>query len=117
MTTPALNLRKTRTAADYVHTHTRSAHTRAGATDVLRALAGVHTAADPDDAATLRDLIAAVADCAGSDWLQANADDPDVRRLTQYLETPALVPSDPADLDDLLATVLWARHGPEPATV
>lgn len=114
MTTPTLTLRKTRTAADYVHTHTRSVHARAGATAVLRALAGVH-AADPDAAVTLRDLITAVADCAGSDWLQAHADDPDVRRLTQYLDTPALVPSDPADLDDLLATVLWARHGPEPA--
>ncbi len=113
MTPPTLTLRKTRTAAEYVHARTRSAELRDRAADVLRVVDDVDAAAGAP--ATLRDLVVSVADCAGPEWLQAHADDPDVRRLTAYLETPVLVPGDPAELDELLARVLWARHGPEPA--
>ncbi|HEY8481731.1 MAG TPA: hypothetical protein VIL71_18040 [Spirillospora sp.] len=115
-TPPTLRLRKTSTAAEYVHTHTTSADTRARAAAILGVLADVHAADDPATATTLRDLLVAVADCVGPDWLAANTGDPDVRRLTTYLETPVLVPGDTAELDELLATVLWARHGPQPAT-
>ncbi|XVQ07472.1 hypothetical protein ACQP1W_33400 [Spirillospora sp. CA-255316] len=126
-----LILRKTRTAADYVHTHSPNLHTRCRAEVVLRQLAAVHAAATvgssgsvgdgltdaPDwiDPAALRALLTAVADCAGTGWLHANAHDPDIGRLTALLDTPHPVPGDPAELDELLATVLWARHGPQPA--
>ncbi|XRQ04370.1 hypothetical protein ACN3XK_48530 [Actinomadura welshii] len=116
MTPPTLILRKTRTAADYVHTHARNADTRDKAAAVLHVLAGVHAADDAATPASLRDLAVAVADCTGPDWLQANTDDPDVRRLATLLEAPASLPGAPEELDELLATVLWTRHGPQPAT-
>ncbi|TDB96613.1 hypothetical protein [Actinomadura sp. 7K534] len=116
MTAPTLILRKTRTAADYVRTRTRNAETRERAAAVLHVLAGVHAAGDVAAPASLRDLVAAVGDCAGPEWLQAHADDPDVRRLATLLDAPDLIPGDPEELDELLATVLWTRHGPQPAT-
>jgi len=113
MTPPTLTLRKTRTAAEYVHARTRSAELRDRAAEVLRVVADVDAA--EGSPATLRDVVVSVADCAGPEWLEAHADDPDVRRLKAFLENPVLLPGDPAELDELLATVLWARHGPEPA--
>lgn len=121
-------LRKTRTAADYVHTHSPNPLTRSRAAAVLHNLAAVHVGAATDaardaawgpgeqvDPVALRDLVAAVADCAGTGWLQANAHDPDIGRVTALLDAPQLLPGDPAELDELLATVLWASHGPQPA--
>jgi hypothetical protein len=57
---------------------------------------------------------------AGSSWLSANSDDPDVARFTRLLDwaaepTPAGGIPDVGDIDELLATVLWAAHGPPPA--
>ncbi|MDL4813105.1 hypothetical protein [Actinomadura opuntiae] len=130
-----LIMRKTRTAADYVHTHSPNPLTRRRAAVVLRHLATVHAAvhaavhADASagsigdmgphrpesvEPAALRGLLAAVAECAGSSWLRANSHDPDIGRLAALLDAPHLVPGDPAELDELLATVLWASHGPQP---
>ena len=63
-------------------------------------------------------LLAAVAECAGSTWLKANTDDPDVARFTALLDSaaePAPAGGFPqaGDLDDMLAAVLWAAHGPQ----
>ncbi|MFG2085285.1 MULTISPECIES: hypothetical protein [unclassified Spirillospora] len=52
-----------------------------------------------------------MADCAG--WLKANTRDPDVARLTALLDQPHPAPTDPAELDELMATVLWTSHGPQ----
>jgi hypothetical protein len=38
------------------------------------------------DPVALRDLVAAVADCAGTGWLQANTHDPDIGRVTALLD-------------------------------
>lgn len=113
-TTPALILRKTRTAADFVHRHARSPLTREHAADVLRAIAGWHAARPETAHAHLADLLAALAECAGGAWLKANAADPDVARFTHLAAHPQHI--DPRDLDDVLAAILWTRHGPEPAT-
>jgi hypothetical protein len=114
----ALPLRKTRTAAAYIRAHSSSDITRSHAATILRTLASLYAAdgasvrADPD---LVSELLRAVADCAGSDWLQANTHDPDVGGFIALLEAHHVLPDDPADLDDLLATVLWTRHGPQPA--
>ncbi|OLT11733.1 hypothetical protein BJF79_23725 [Actinomadura sp. CNU-125] len=119
MTSTTTTLHKTRTAADYVHTHSPSADTRCHAGLVLRTHAALHAmsggATDPADATTLRELVQAVAACVGTDWLSARAHDPDIGRLTILLNAPHLIPSDLADLDVLLSTALWTRHGPQPA--
>ena len=52
-------------------------------------------------------------DCVGTGWLHANAHAPDIGRLTALLDAH-LMPDDPAELDELLPTVLWASHGPQP---
>ncbi|MFI0483535.1 hypothetical protein [Actinomadura sp. 9N215] len=127
MARPAVILRKTWTAAAYVHTHAPSGTSRRHAAAILRALADVHAAAngpvhspvdgsvDNADPPTLRALLDAVAECAGPDWLRANTHDPDIGRLTALLDGHHRLPRDLADLDDLLATVLWTRHAPQPA--
>jgi hypothetical protein len=118
-------LRKTWTAADYVWRHARNPLTRDHAAEVKNAIMAYRGAHDAADAvARARALLAAVWECLGSTWLAANRDDPDVARFTALVE-PAAGAGDPAadasgnanlgDLDELLATVLWARHGPEPA--
>ena len=112
-------LMKTETATDYVRRHARNPLTRAHAASVQQAIAACRAADDPvDAAAVLTGLLAAVAECAGSGWLKANGDDPDVARFTALLDSAA----EPApaggfphanDLDDMLAAVLWAAHGPQ----
>jgi hypothetical protein len=132
-TSTKLILRKTRTAADYINTRSPNVLTRCRAAAVLRQLAAFHATANTTVSSagtsvgstyfdqadrigppTLRGLLAAVADCAGTGWLKVNARDPDVARLAALLDEPHRAPSDPAELDDLLATVLWASHGPQP---
>lgn len=110
---------KTQTAADYVQRHARNPLTRAHAVGVQQAIAISRAADNPVDAgAALTGLLAAVAECAGSSWLKANTDDPDVGRFTALLEsaaepTPAGGVPEAGDLDDMLAAVLWAAHGPQ----
>ena len=112
-------LMKTETAADYVQRHARNPLTRGHAADVQQAIAACRAADDPvDAAAALTGLLTAVAECAGSGWLKANTDDPDVARLTALLDSaaePASAGGFPqaSDLDDMLAAVLWAAHGPQ----
>jgi thioredoxin 2 len=117
-------LRKTWTAADYVWRHARNPLIRDHAAEVKNAIMAYRRAGDAADAVVrARALLAAVWECLGSTWLAANRDDPDVARFTAVVE-PEAGADDPAgdasgdagvgDLDELLATVLWARHGPEP---
>jgi hypothetical protein len=112
---------KTETAANYIWRHARSPLIRAHAEDVQRAIAACRTADDAmDAAAALAELLTAVRECAGSSWLSANSDDPDVARFTRLLDwaaepTPAGGIPDVGDIDELLATVLWAAHGPPSA--
>ena len=115
--TPALV--KTETAADYVQRHARNPLTRAHAATVQQTIAVCRTAEDPAEAATaLTGLLAAVAHCAGSSWLKANTDDPDIAGFMALRDsatepTPAGGSPQAADLDGTLAAVLWAAHGPQ----
>ncbi len=110
---------KTETAADHVQRPARNPLTRAHAADVQQAIAVCRVADSAVDAAAApTGLLTAVAECAGSNWLKANTDDPDVARLTALLESAAEpIPAggfpEPGDLDDVLAAVLWAAHGPQ----
>jgi hypothetical protein len=119
MTRSAPPLVKTHTAAGYVQRHARSPLTRAHAAGVQQAITVCRAAENPvDAAAALTGLLTAVAECAGSSWLKANTDDPDVARFAALRETAAEpVPAgrfpQAGDLDDLLAAVLWAAHGPQ----
>lgn len=110
---------KTETAADHVQRPARNPLTRAHAADVQQAIAVCRVADSAVDAAAApTGLLTAVAECAGSNWLKANNDDPDVARLTALPESAAEpIPAggfpEPGDLDDVLAAVLWAAHGPQ----
>jgi hypothetical protein len=122
-------LRKTRTAADYAYRHAHGELARAEVSEVLRAIAAYDAATGPDAMLRrMRDLIIAVQQAAGPALLKANADDPDIARFNALLEEATgqdtaagqdgtaqddQAPGGPADLDEILATVLWARYGPE----
>jgi len=70
---------KTETAADHVQRPARNPLTRAHAADVQQAIAVCRVADSAVDAAAApTGLLTAVAECAGSSWLKANTDDPDV---------------------------------------
>jgi hypothetical protein len=58
----------------------------------------------------LRGLVLTVRELAGPAWLSANTDDPDIAAFTALADTPTAPP--PADLDEMLARVLWARFTP-----
>jgi hypothetical protein len=115
-------LMKTETAADYVRRHARNLLTRTHAADAQQAIAASRAADDPiDAAAALSRLLAAVSDCAGSGWLKANGDDPDVARFMALMDSaaePAPAGGFPqaSDLDDILAAVLWATMITGPAS-
>ena len=135
--------RKTRTAAGYLLLNgdgdaTRYVRVRrlfSALQDCDRAMATGDR--KPDDA--IADVLAATADMADHYWLDANAADPDVRRLNAALRNgwrgapgrlrdafhgggpdarqPAVGFTEPAapetaELDELLSRVLWARYGP-----
>lgn len=114
-------LAKTETAAGYIGRTARSPLIREHAADVQRAIAVCRAAGDAADAdAALGGLLGAVAECAGSAWLKANRDDPDVARFTALMESvigtgPVIAAPEAGELDELLAAVLWAAHGPQPA--
>jgi hypothetical protein len=98
---------KTRAAADYISRHTASDLTRSRALVLLKRL-GVCEAALVHS--LLRGLVLTVRELAGPAWLAANTDDPDIAAFNALGATPA--PPPPADLDELLARVLWARVTP-----
>ena len=105
--------RKTRTALAFISRHTRSDITRIRALALGALLDTVTTGEVPDGGGTLfRDLVIATRDLAGAAWLDANADDPDIRAFTA-LDAAAEPPSAEA-LDEILSAVLWARFGPAP---
>jgi hypothetical protein len=58
----------------------------------------------------LRDLVLAARDRPGPAWLAAASDDPGVVAFTALQATP--VPPAPAELDEIISRVLWARFAP-----
>jgi hypothetical protein len=106
---------KTRAAARYAARHARSELARARAAVLLTRLGACQDI--PAGAAVpavfhgvLRDLVLAARDLAGPAWLAAASDDPDIAAFTALQATPA--PPSPAELDEIIARVLWARFGP-----
>ena len=101
------SFRKTRAAAVYAARHASATLTRVRAAALLEQLADWETAADPG---LLRSLVIAVRELAGTDWLEAMADDPDVTAFTAISAT-ASAPS-PDWIDETFSRVLWARFSP-----
>ena len=112
---------KTRAAAGYAASQERSILARGRAAVLVRRLRACEAALDaaggyllPAASGPLRDLVLAARDLAGPAWLAASADDPDVAAFTALESTPA--PPAPADLDEVLSRVLWARFAPRAAS-
>ena len=101
------SFRKTRAAAGYAARHASATLTRVSAAALLELLADWELAADPG---LLRSLVIAVRELAGTDWLEARADDPDVAAFTA-LSATAIAPS-PDRIDETCSRVLWARFSP-----
>lgn len=111
------SFRKTRAAAGYAARHASAELTRVRAAALLEQLAdweetaaaGIRpqAAADPG---LLRSLVIAVRDLAGTDWLDAMADDPDVAEFTAISATASAPPPD--RIDETCSRVLWARFSP-----
>jgi hypothetical protein len=106
---------KTRAAAWYAARHARGELARARAAVVLAALGACEGIPPGGEVPAvfhglLRDLVLAVRDLAGPAWLEASGDDPDVAAFTALQATP--VPPSPAELDEIIARVLWARFAP-----
>ena len=111
------SFRKTRAAAGYAARHASAAPARARAAALLEQLADLETAptagigqqaaADPG---LLRSLVIAVRNVAGTDWLDAMADDPDVAAFTA-IPAAASAPS-AGRIDEMCSRVLWARFSP-----
>jgi hypothetical protein len=112
---------KTRAAAEYAASQGRSVLARGRAEVLIRrlqdygmALDGADGHSPPAASGPLRDLVLAARDLAGPAWLAASADDPDVAAFTALESAPA--PPAPADLDEVLSRVLWARFAPRTAS-
>jgi len=112
---------KTQAAAGYAASQERSILARGRAAVLVRRLRACEAALDaaggyllPAASGPLRDLVLAARDLAGPAWLAASADDPDVAAFTALESTPA--PPAPADLDEVLSRVLWARFAPRAAS-
>ncbi|HEY1702053.1 MAG TPA: hypothetical protein VGG75_20290 [Trebonia sp.] len=108
---------KTLAAAGYAAEQGRSVLARGRAALLVRRLRACETALDqangqilPAASGPLRDLVLAARDLAGPAWLDASADDPDVAAFTGLESAPA--PPAPADLDEVVSRVLWARFAP-----
>jgi hypothetical protein len=106
---------KTRAAARYAARHAWGELARARAAVVLARLGaceGIPAGGEVPAVfhGLLRDLVLAVRDLAGPAWLDASGDDPDVAAFTALQATP--VPPSPAELDEIIARVLWARFAP-----
>jgi hypothetical protein len=111
---------KTRAAAGYAASQERSVLARGRAAVLIRRVQACETALDAAGGdvplaarGQLRDLVLAARDLAGPAWLAASADDPDVEAFTILESAPA--PPAPADLDEVLSRVLWARFAPRTA--
>lgn len=104
---------KTRAAADYIGRHTSSDLTRHRALILLHQLrsceAALATEGDIPVAVhgLLRALVLAVRELTGTAWLAASRDDPDIAAFAALDMKPH--PPSPADLDEILSRVLWAR--------
>jgi hypothetical protein len=107
---------KTRAAADYISRHTASDLTRSRALVLLKRLGVCDAALEAEYGdpvlvhSLLRGLVLTVRELAGAAWLAANTDDSDIAAFTALGDAPT--PPPPADLDELLARVLWARVPP-----
>jgi hypothetical protein len=107
---------KTRAAADYISRHTASDLTRSRALVLLKRLGVCEAAlaAERGDRGLVQGLLGGlvltVRELAGPAWLAANTDAPDIAAFNALGATAA--PPPPADLDELLARVLWARVTP-----
>ena len=111
------SFRKTRTAAGYAARHASTALTRVRAAALLEQLADWEAAADGNirpqaaaDPRLLRTLVIAVRDLAGTGWLDAMADDPDVAAFTALSATATAPP--PERIDETCSRLLWARFSP-----
>jgi len=111
------SFRKTRAAAGYAAQHASPVPARVRAAALLEQLADWETAEDAGirqqaaaDPGLLRSLVIAVRDVAGTDWLDAMADDPDVAAFTA-ISAAASAPS-PDRIDEMCSRVLWARFSP-----
>jgi hypothetical protein len=104
---------KIRTATDYICRHTSSDLTRHRALILLHQLrsceAALATEGDipPAVQGLLRDLVFTVRELTGTAWLTANRGDPDIAAFAALDLKPH--PPSPADLDEILSRVLWAR--------
>jgi hypothetical protein len=110
------SFRKTRAAAGYAARHARAVPARVRAAALLEQLADWETAADAGiqqvaaDPGLLRSLVIAVRDVAGTDWLDAMADDPDVAAFASISATASAPSLD--RIDETCSRVLWARFSP-----
>jgi hypothetical protein len=105
---------KTRAAAAYAASQVSSDLARGQVAMLarhLRACEMVLVTADghvpPAAGGPLRDLVLAARGLVGRAWLAVCADDPDVAAFTALESAP--VPPAPADLDEVISRVLWAR--------
>lgn len=104
---------KTRAAADYICRHTSSNLTRHRALNLLQQLrsceAALATSGDIPVVAhsSLRSLVLTVRELTGTGWLAVNRGDPDIAAFAALDMKPH--PPSPADLDEVLSRVLWAR--------
>ena len=106
---------KTRAAARYAARHARSELARARAAVLLTRLGACEDIPAGGDVpaalhGVLRDLVLAARDLAGPAWLAAVGDDPGIAAFTALQATPA--PPSPAELDEIISRVLWARFPP-----
>jgi uncharacterized protein (DUF2267 family) len=104
---------KTRAAADYICRHTSSDLTGHRALELLTQLrsceAALAAGGDMPVAAQglLRALALTIRELTGTGWLAVNGDDPDIAAFAALDMKPH--PPPPADLDEVLSRVLWAR--------
>jgi hypothetical protein len=108
---------KTRAAAGYIARHGPGELARARAAILLAKLGACDDLLPGGDGGVpaalhglLRDLVLAARDLAGPAWLAATSDDPDIAAFTALQATSA--PPSPADLDEIISRVLWARFAP-----
>jgi hypothetical protein len=106
---------KTCAAAGYAARHGPGELARARATLLLARLDACEDFLPDGDVPAarrglLRDLVLAARDRAGPAWLAATGDDPDIAAFTALQAAP--VPAAPAELDEIISRVLWARFAP-----
>jgi uncharacterized protein (DUF2267 family) len=104
---------KIRAAADHICRHTSSDLTCHRAVDLLTQLRSCEAALAAEGdmpvavQSLLRSLARTVRELTGTGWLAVNRDDPDIAAFAALDMRPH--PPSPADLDEVLSRVLWAR--------